>query len=102
MVIPKKRAYDDAGSPVYSDDTPVTVTGGMMQPVSSTETDVLGTNLRTVYRWISRGAWPGGAHSTVVWEGRTFDQDGEARVFTSGRYTHHVEVLLVERAPTSR
>ena len=98
VVTPRVRSRGDAGEPVWTDGSPVTVSGGMMQPAGSSENNVQGTTVSSLWRWISEGPWPGGPHSVVEWKGRKFDQIGSAQEFSIGQFTRHVEVMLSERS----
>ncbi|WP_461024676.1 hypothetical protein [Thalassiella azotivora] len=96
---PTVAGRDRYNAPTYTPGTPVEVRG-VVQPVQADELQALGAaQTETVYRFIGRGPWPGGVHSTVTWDGREWDQLGEAKVYSTGRRTGHIDVLL--RARTS-
>lgn len=84
------------GSTRVNDGPPVTVTGAMVQPLSSSESTDLGVRADTSYRVICR-SWPGGIYSRVTWvdEGRPLFQRGEKTVYTVGRRTRHDTAVLV-------
>lgn len=95
VVTPKIRGKDDTNSSVWSDGAPVTVSHGMLQKASSAElSPIRGTQIVDLYRWIGRGPWPGGPHSTVACMGLILEQVGNAMVYNSGQNTPHVSVLL--------
>jgi hypothetical protein len=95
VVTPKVEVTDRYGGTTYVDGDPVTVRGSV-QPVSTEETEALGVQVDTTYRFIGRD-WPGGIHSTVVWDGRNWDQQGEARRYGMSPRTAHVDVILTAR-----
>lgn len=64
-----------------------------IQPVTAQESEKLGFSPNAVYRLICR-SWPGGPASRIEWNGRMWDQHGETRIYTTGRRTQHVDVLL--------
>lgn len=72
---------------------PVEVSGNV-QAVSSEEIASLGMQTKSVYRVLAR-SWPGGPYSRIFWEGKMFEQRGEARWFTRSAATYHCEVLMV-------
>ncbi len=94
-VTPKILETDRYGGTKTVDGEPVEVRGSV-QPVSSEESGALGVQVDTTYRFIGR-TWPGGPHSTALWDGRTFDQQGEARRYSMSPRTAHVDVLLTAR-----
>lgn len=97
VVTPRVKTLDDTNTAVWSDGTPVTVSHGMLQFDSSTvEDSTRGTQVVNLWKWISRGPWPGGPHSTVTCEGRQFKQDGSAVPYRSGENTTHITVTLRE------
>ncbi|WP_165831858.1 hypothetical protein [Brachybacterium endophyticum] len=81
---------------------PVTVGHIAIQPVDAAEAEALGVQARTSCRVIGRGPWPGGINSTIridagPYEGRVFDQDGEARIYGMSPRTGHFDVLITSR-----
>lgn len=96
VVTPVVASEDRYGGTVLTPGVPVTVRGSV-QPVSAEEAESLGVQAATSYRFIGR-EWPGGVHSTAVWEGRTFDQQGEARRYSMSPRTAHVDVILTARS----
>lgn len=93
-VRPKIESTDKYGSTV-SFGTPVIVTG-TLQPVELEEADVRGVQVDTMYRFITKSAWPGGPYSEVYilqgppgTTGRKFDQFGEARGYGTGSPRMH-------------
>lgn len=42
--------------------------------------------------------WPGGPHSTIVWDGVEYDQVGEARTYSRGRMTRHQIIKMKARS----
>lgn len=95
VVTPKVEVPDRYGGTSYVDGDPVNVRGAM-QPVSADESEGLGVQADTSYRFIGRD-WPGGIHATAVWAGRIFDQEGEARRYSMSARTTHVDVILTVR-----
>lgn len=96
VVTPKLKQTDPYGGTAIVDGAPVTVRGSV-QPVSADESEALGVQAQTVYRFIGR-SWPGGIRSTAVWNGRTFDQQGEPKIYSMSRRTAHVDVILTARS----
>lgn len=74
-----------------------------VQPVSTAEAESLGLTVNTVYRlkyWPNEHGgvpWVGGAYSRITWDGREFDQQGEAMVSSMSPRTGHVKVLMSAR-----
>lgn len=103
-VYPRIRSFDEVGAPALTDGEPVVVTGGMMQPASSSVQPAFTTGTVATADWtfICKGPWPGGPHSRVEWQGRIFDQMGAAREFSVSPRTAHVEVSLTERITESK
>lgn len=97
VVTPRVRTKDDTNTSIWTAGTPVTVYHGMLQATSASE-DVppRGKLSENLYKWISRGPWPGGPRSTVECDGRTFEQVGFAMGYSSGQNTTHVSVTLKE------
>lgn len=100
-VTPMVKVSDSMGTTIEPG-TPVAVDNIAVQPVSADEAEALGVQARTSYRVIGRGPWPGGINSTVrvdagPYAGRTFDQDGEARIYGMSPRTAHFDVLITSR-----
>lgn len=97
-VVPQVTTTDEYGGIVTTDGPPVTVSGCQVQPTTAEESDSLGMQATTIYRVIGRGPWPGGIVSRVEWDGREWDQIGEARQYTNGRRTGHFDTLIRARS----
>lgn len=75
-----------------------------VQPVSSSEAESLGMQVSTLYRVKyfpqAHGGvpWVGGAYSRITWNGREFDQQGEAMVSSMSPRTGHVKILMAARS----
>lgn len=100
-VTPMVEVKDSMGTTLEPGD-PIHVGGVALQPVSAEEAEALGVQARTSYTLIGRGDWPGGVNSTVTvtagpYEGRTFDQSGEARIYGMSPRTAHYDVTLTSR-----
>ena len=100
-VTPMVKVKDSMGTSIEPGD-PVPVAGVAVQPMDATEAEALGVQARTSYRVIGRGPWPGGINSTVridtgPYAGRTFDQNGEARIYGMSPRTAHFDVLITSR-----
>lgn len=68
---------------------------GRMQPLNSIERRNLGlTELTTSYKFYTAPGWQGGIHSTVVWDGREWIQQGDAMKHR-GLSIKYDEVILV-------
>lgn len=87
---------DRHGMRTYTWDAPVDVEANV-QYLSSSERETLGVQVATVARVLAR-EWPGGPRTKVFWDGRWWEQNGEALWFTRSVRTSHAEVNLV---PTS-
>lgn len=74
-----------------------------VQPVSTAEREALGLSVDTVYRvkyWPQLHGnipWVGGAYSRITWNGREFDQHGEALLSSMSPRTGHVKILMTAR-----
>lgn len=80
--------------PVYTAPTSVKCT---VVPVSAPqEIANLGVQAITTYKIFAR-TWPGGIHSIITWNGRMFDQVGEAEFWDVSPRTSHYEVLMQAR-----
>jgi len=98
-VTPMVAVPGRAGTVDYQPGTPVEVSGGRMQQLSADESARIGVTASSSWRWIgrprdstgSRIAWPGGPHSTVSWDGREFDQQGEPLVRRASVGVEHVD-----------
>lgn len=82
------------GSKKVADGAPVTVTGAMVQPLTTTEAYELGVRADSSWKVICR-SWPGGPYSEATWNGRKLFQRGETREHSSGRTTQHHSAVLV-------
>lgn len=103
IVTPVIQTTDRYGEDALRDGDPVAVAGCSMQSMTAEERDEAGVQAATAYRVIAR-AWPGGisSHAVVVHgppgtDGRTFDQQGEARGYGMSPRTAHVDVVLTAR-----
>ena len=92
---------DEANTPIWVDCEPVTISGGMLQPLSSSERQVFGTGqeVNNLYKFITGNPWPGGVHSVIESGGKLFDQVGSALHHCSSPGTEHWVVTLRERTP---
>lgn len=103
------RSRDGLGS-TLAEGEQFTLAGVSVQPVEVSGAGVQsmedgarsGTQVRTTYRVIARGPWPGGPHSRVRVDvgpmaGRWFDQSGEAREYVMSPRTSHVVVMMTVR-----
>lgn len=96
VVTPKVKVLNRYGDFDLIDSAPVTVSGVSVQPVARRTLNSLGNGMQinSTHRIIGRGPWPGGVHSTIVYDGREWDQSGEAEVHNTGFGTHHFTVLI--------
>lgn len=75
-----------------------------VQPLSSSEVEDLGLKVPTAYRvkyWPGEHGgmpWFGGAYSRITWNGREFDQQGEAMLSSMSPRTGHVKVIMTARS----
>lgn len=93
-VTPKVAAgKDSVNGTRYVDGTPVLVKCNV-QPIGTDEANNIDLQVHTVYRVVGRGAWPGGSKATISWNGRPFDQLGEALVYSMSPRTGHYELLM--------
>lgn len=106
QVEPRVRtSVDRTNNPTYGYGPPVEVRGLSVQPTSSTgarggrdgAADPEAAPVTLLMKVIGRGPWPGGPYSRVTFEGRRFDQIGEALVRSTGRRTHHFVVTIRAR-----
>ena len=73
-----------------------------VQPVSSKEAAGLAEGVQTVYRVKyfhqehGQAPWPGGPYSRIEWDGRVFEQRGEAILSSMSATTSHYKVLIVD------
>lgn len=78
---------------------PISVSGVSVQPVTDEEVASSGGTIEiTSKRIIGRGPWPGGVHSVVHWNGRDWDQQGEARIYGMSERTGHFDVIVHSRS----
>lgn len=96
VVTPKLKVLNRYNDYDLVDGIPVTVSGVSVQPVARRTLNSLGngTQVNSTHRIIGRGPWPGGVHSTIEYDGRVWDQSGEAEVHNTGWRTHHFTVLI--------
>ncbi|MEX5308895.1 hypothetical protein [Kocuria sp. CPCC 205297] len=79
-------------------------------PLSATERYELGFQAVTTYQVFDHeqqinpgaGPWPGGNHTRITWEGRTFQQEGEPMVHTMSRRTSHQRIVMTALAAKAR
>lgn len=73
-----------------------------VQPVSAEESQALGLSAATVYRLKyfpgehGGAPWPGGPYSRITWQGREYEQRGDALESSMSPRTAHVKVLMVD------
>lgn len=96
-VTPVIKQKASNGAPRYVRGTPVTVSHVMVQPMTASEVDGQVTAITTMYQVIGSGVWPGGPHSIVEWNGREWDQEGEARIYSVSPRTAHFDVMIRAR-----
>lgn len=73
-----------------------------VHPVSAVEREALGLQALTAYRikYHRTGApgqsvpWPGGPRSVIVWNGRRFEQQGEALLSSMSPRTGHETIVM--------
>lgn len=105
VVTPKIKQRNAYGEWDRVPGTPVTVAGVMVQPFEASgasgaqnERSALGgPQADSQYRVTGRGPWPGGTHSEVAWNGRIWDQVGEAKVYSVSRRTSHFDARIEVR-----
>lgn len=105
-VIPKTRVKNRLNTWELIPGEPVEMVGVSVQalgaaptkPVSEAVQTGLGEQVRTNLRVLGRGPWPGGPYSEVIWEGRVYDQEGEAAVYSMSARTQHFSVVLTARS----
>ncbi|WP_346843738.1 hypothetical protein [uncultured Rothia sp.] len=74
-----------------------------VQPLSSSEIEEIGLKVATAYRvkyWPQEHGgvpWAGGPYSRITWDGREFDQQGEAMLSSMSDVTGHVRVVMTAR-----
>lgn len=94
----------------YAEETlgePVTVRCNV-QPVSAAERQDLGLTTTTAYRIkyfhpVHGGKpWPGGPYSKIDWQGRRFEQRGEALLSSMSPRTAHYKIIMVSQASEVR
>lgn len=75
-----------------------------VQPLSSTEREAIGLAVETVYRikyfpqQHGGKPWPGGAYTRITWNGREYDQLGEATISSMSERTGHTKILMRARS----
>lgn len=74
-----------------------------VQPLQSAEAESIGVSVSTSYRLKyfpnAHGGvpWPGGAYSRITWQGREYDQVGEATLSSMSSTTSHYRVVMKAR-----
>ncbi len=101
VVTPRIRTRDAGGAPVWADGTPVAVRA-VVQPLTAVERVDLGLATETTRKVLTPEHWPGGLHSRITWDGRDWDQVGEARTYVTGRRSQHDEVVIKARGTEAR
>lgn len=104
LLVQRMRTEEDpdyGGTRKVPDGLPVTVTGAMVQPLTTTEASELGVRADTTLKVICR-SWPGGIYSEVTWQGRALFQRGETRRHSIGRRTQHDTAVLVANSAEVR
>lgn len=92
-VQPMRQADDRYGPGAWeADGDPVQVRGAL-QPAAETETAAPGVQTDTQFTFITR-RWPYGPHTRVVYDGREYEQLGEARRYRMSPRTSHDDVRL--------
>lgn len=99
-VTPMRVVKDSMGSTLVPGD-PISLEV-FIQPLDSDEVDDLGLQSKTSCRIIGRDGWPDGISAKVhidkgPYEGRTFDQDGEARRYGMSPRIYHYDVIITSR-----
>lgn len=99
-VTPMRVVKDSMGSTLVPGD-PISLEV-FIQPLGSDEVNDLGLQSKTSCRIIGRDGWPDGISAKVhidkgPYEGRTFDQDGEARRYGMSPRTYHYDVIITSR-----
>jgi hypothetical protein len=91
---------DSYGTPTYvSGGMAVAVSGCWVYPISSDEAQALGEQLNTVYAVLAADL-PGGAFSSVEWDGRSWEPLGEPLRYRSGfTGTQVMTVYMKARGP---
>lgn len=96
-VTPKVAAgKNSVNGTIYVDGAPVDVQCSV-QPIGSDEINDLDVQVKSIYRIIGRGVWPGGIGSTIHWNGIDFDQLGEPNIYSMSPRTAHYEFLMQSR-----
>lgn len=93
-------APDRYGRKVHAGEHPTLVMANV-QFVSSEEKADLGLEAYTVCRVLAT-EWPGGPYSVIEWEGRRFEQHGEALRFDRSTATAHFEVVMVAQTAETK
>lgn len=98
QVYPEVLGTDSDGNRIRKpSDTPVEVLG-RVQPVSTTEAAALGQEWSSYVKLLCR-EFPAGAWAEVVWDGRSWDVQGEPQPNGLSPSTRHVRVILRARDP---
>lgn len=80
---------------------PIEIEGVTVQPFGGGTMGNLETNDQKVNdQWTvrGRGPWPGGVHSTIEWQGESYDQVGKPKVHSIGTFTKHFQVRIAARS----
>lgn len=97
-VVPKIATKTDYNTYDFTDGPRFIRSGVGVQQVSAEEAAGLNVDAKSTYRIYGRGLWPGGPHSTIVWQGRTYHQVGDPTVLDMSPRTGHFEVLMESRS----
>lgn len=100
LVYPEVEIIDGRGNVGQRgpSDTPVTLRRCWVRPATAEESAVLGEQILTVYKVLTRTA-PAGAWSRVVWDGRDWDVVGEPLRHLGIPALDHVVVFIRARGP---
>jgi hypothetical protein len=92
LVQPHKAIDGRYGQDWVPDGEPVEVECAV-QPLSADEAERLGVQANTTMRIICR-RWPYGPHTLITYNGREYEQVGEARQYRMSRRTAHDDVII--------
>lgn len=99
-VYPEVLGVDSDGNRVrVPGDSPVAVRG-RMTPLSAAESQALGQEVTTTYKFLCR-EFPAGAWARVTWGGRDWDVQGEPQPVAQSWVTAHFRVILRARTPAA-
>jgi head-tail adaptor len=98
-VFPQVSTVDPSGNTVFKPAVTGVVVLASVQPISSTEPSVAGQETVATYRVRvnRRQAVPLGPWSKVLWDGRSWDLDGEPARYTGSAATEHVSFRIKSR-----